>query len=118
MARHIELGKEGEKLAREWLINNGFSVLYRNWRDGHVEIDIIAIKNGIPHFIEVKLRSTIHFGFPEESVTRKKMKNLLQAVDTFMFRHPDFHDFRIDILSINFRKARETQFYFIEDVYL
>jgi len=57
MATHIDFGKLGEKLAEDFLINKGYVILYRNWRYSYYEIDIVALKDEVPHFIEVKKRS-------------------------------------------------------------
>src|ERR671912_669586 len=100
MAIHIETGKEGEELAENYLVKNGFKILHRNWRFSHYEMDIVALKNEIPPFIEVKFRKSRAFGPPEESVTKKKINSLLQAANEFMFRNAKYSDFRIDILSI------------------
>lgn len=118
MAFHIDLGKKGEQLAEEFLLTKGFSILHRNWRYSHYEIDIIALKNELPHFIEVKIRSSRQFGEPEESVTKKKIRFLLQAAEQFLFQHPEFKNFQLDILSINLYPDKEPEYFFIEDVYL
>ena len=54
MALHIIKGKDGERMAREFLVNKGFTIVACNWRSGRQEIDIIAFKEKILHFIEVK----------------------------------------------------------------
>ena len=118
MASHIDLGKLGEQLAEDFLIKRGFTILHRNWRHWPYEIDIVALKNGLPHFVEVKTRSSKHFGQPEESVNKKKIRSLLQAADEFLFRNPQYNDFRIDVLSINIPPQQEPHYFFIEDVYL
>ena len=118
MAVHLELGKRGEELAAAWLLKNGFAILYRNWRHSHYEIDIIAVKDDMVHFIEVKFRSSDKFCHPEENVTKKKFKCLLNAADEFLYQHIRFKDFRIDVLSITDRKNDEPEYFFIEDVYL
>jgi putative endonuclease len=116
MAVHINFGKEGEKLAETWLLENGFTILHRNWRHSHYEIDLIALKNNKPHFIEVKMRSSKNFGWPEESVSRKKIRSLLQAINQFLYLNPPYKDFRIDILSIISRPGYKPEYFFIEDV--
>ena len=85
MASHNKLGEEGEELAVKWLKENGYEVLHRNWRHSHYEIDIIALKNNMLHFVEVKARKNSPFGHPEDSVTKKKFKNLQKAADEFLF---------------------------------
>ena len=84
MALNNQLGKQGEEIAEKYLLQHGYEILHRNWRHSHYEIDIIAKKNEVVHFVEVKLRSSKIFGFPEESVNRKKFRFLLQAADEFL----------------------------------
>src|SRR5829696_6876023 len=98
MASHLEIGKEGEKLAEMYLAERGFQMLHRNWRYGRYEIDLIATRNEKLHFVEVKFRSRNQFGNPEEAVTKKKIRSLLQAIDQSLFLHPKWDDFRLDVL--------------------
>lgn len=118
MALHIDFGKLGEQLAEDFLVKKGFTILHRNWRHSHYEIDIVAFKNDIPHFVEVKTRSSKNFGQPEESVTKKKIRFLLQAAEQFLYQHPEYRNFQIDILSITMHSAEDAEYFFIEDVYL
>lgn len=46
----------GEEAAARWLLDHGFTLLHRNWRQGHYELDIVAARKGTLHFIEVKTR--------------------------------------------------------------
>jgi putative endonuclease len=118
MPSHLEIGKAGEKLAEAYLAEKGFTILHRNWRCGHEEIDLIATKEEMLHFVEVKYRSSDVYGHPEEAVTRKKIKTLLRAVEQFLYQHPHFCDFRMDILSITEKENKEADYFFIEDVTL
>lgn len=118
MATHIDFGKLGEKLAGEFLTGKGYTILHYNWRHSHFEIDIVALKNGLPHFVEVKTRSSTYFGEPEESVSKKKIRCLLQAADEYLFQHPQYTNFQVDILSIMIHPQEGPQYFFIEDVYL
>ena len=118
MATHIDFGKLGETLAEDFLVDKGYTIVHRNWRHSRYEIDIVALKNELPHFIEVKTRSSNEFGEPEESVSKKKIRFLLQAADEFLFQNPQYTNFQIDILSITIRFHEEPQYFFIEDVYL
>jgi len=116
MASHIELGKQGEQLAEEYLIKKGYTILHRNWRYSHYEIDIVALKNKTLQFIEVKLRQ--NYSTPEESVSKKKIKYLLQAADEFLFRNKEYKNFQLNILAITMKRTEDPEFFFIEDVYL
>lgn len=119
MATHLEIGKAGEKLAEEYLIKNGFTIIGRNWRcGGHEEIDLIATKADKLHFVEVKYRSSAYVGHPEAAVTKQKIKILLRGIEQFLYRHKQYDDFRLDVLSITQLLGREANYFFIEDVTL
>ncbi|HWJ92532.1 MAG TPA: YraN family protein [Flavisolibacter sp.] len=118
MAHNNDLGKEGEQFAADYLVENGFFILHRNWRRGHFEIDLIATKDGVLHFVEVKCRSSGLFGCPEQNVTKKKIKSLLNGIREYLYHHRQYSDFHIDILSVITHHGAETEFFFIEDVYL
>lgn len=118
MAQHIELGKLGEQMAVDYLLERDYSILHRNYRYLKYEIDIIAFKDAVLHFVEVKLRSSKDFGPPEEKVTKKKFRDLCKAADNFLYDHRQFKDIQFDILSITTPKDAETEYFFIEDVYL
>ena len=118
MALHNKLGTKGEELAADYLQKHGYNILHKNWRHSHYEIDIVALKNQLPHFVEVKTRSSWQFGTPEESVNRKKILDLLKAANRFLIANPQYTDFRINILSITIHQDRDDEYFFIEDVYL
>ena len=118
MAVHNQLGKEGEQMAADFLVQQGFAILHRNWRYGQLEIDIIAIRNGVLHFVEVKRRTSNKFGYPEESVTKQKFRFLMRAADQYLTLHPKFKKVCFDILSITTPAGAPPQFFLIEDVYL
>jgi putative endonuclease len=116
MATHLEVGKEGEKLAEAWLAQQGYTITHRNWRYKQFEIDLIGTKNGKLRFIEVKLRKSNHYGYPEFAVTKKKYKDLQQAINQFLFLNKQYRDFRLDVLAITQHSAEEVAYFLIEDV--
>lgn len=118
MAFHHTTGKKGEELAAIWLQQSGYEILHQNWRHSHYEIDIIACHQNILHFIEVKTRRSRRFGFPEEAVSRKKLKCLMTAGEEFLFRNNQWKRVQYDILSITLLNRKEPDFFFIEDVYI
>ena len=118
MARHNLNGKQGERLAAKYLQQNGYVILNVNWRYSHYEIDIIATKGDVLHFIEVKTRHTNTFGHPEESVTKKKFKSLMNGAEEFLFQYPQWKKVQYDVLSITSLKDQPVEFFLIEDVYL
>ena len=118
MTNHIEKGKEGELLASRYLSKKEFEILYCNWRYRHYEIDIIALKDNVIHFVEVKTRKNTTYGYPEESVTVKKFRNLKNGAVAFLARFREVKKIQFDILSILTCPGKTTEYFFIEDVYL
>lgn len=118
MAQHNKTGSFGEGLAAEHLVRKGFDILHQNWRHNHWEVDIIASKDAVLHFIEVKTRRTKKFGHPEESVNKSKIRNLINASEEFLYQYPQWKRIQFDILSITILKDQAPEYFFIEDVYL
>lgn len=118
MARHQTLGKKGEDGAAAYLQQKGFEILHRNWRHSYYEIDIIALKNDVLHFVEVKLRTSKNFGLPEEAVDKRKFKKLLNAADEFLYLHQQYRHVQYDIVAITSYPGKAPEYFFIEDVYL
>jgi putative endonuclease len=118
MAHHNRTGSLGESMAIQYLVEAGFAVLFQNWRHTHWEVDIIASKDAVLHFIEVKTRRTKKFGHPEEAVSKKKIRNLMGAAEEFLYRFPQWTRIQFDILSITIIKGEPPEFFLIEDVFV
>ena len=118
MASHNDLGRYGEEIGKLFLERKNFEILHLNWKYSYYEIDIIASKSNVLHFIEVKTRRTEEFGLPEESVDRKKIQKMMNAAEEYLFRFPGWKRVQYDVLSISFAKSNEPEFFFIEDVYV
>ncbi len=117
MAKHIHTGKLGEQLGEIYFTENGYEILEKNWRHSHWEVDIIAERNGVLHFVEIKTRRTASYGLPEEKVGRKKMQNLINAAEEYLYLHPQWKRIQFNILSITINNAK-PEYFLIEDVYL
>lgn len=118
MATNQQKGQKGEDLAVEWLIGRGYALLHRNWRFARFEIDIIATKGETLHFIEVKSRTSLKFGNPEDQVDKKKLRQMINAGEEFLYQNPGWKKVRFDILAIKMFKGLEPEFFLIEDVYM
>ncbi len=112
-----QIGKMGEDIAANFLNDNGFTLLERNWRHKHYEIDIIVSKNNLLHIIEVKTRNSLGFGYPEESIGKAKMQFLKNAACSYQYQHPQWKYLQFNIISIILEKEQLKELYFIEDVY-
>ncbi len=78
------LGNAGENLAAIFLENHGYKILEKNYRIRSAEIDIIAEKDGVIIFVEVKTRSNIRKGTPAEAVNFRKQKKIIEAASVFL----------------------------------
>ena len=100
MASHNELGKQGEEVAKQFLLDKGYEILAVNWRSGRHEIDIVAQKFNFISVIEVKTRSSNSFGYPETFINRKKMRNLISAADEYLIQHNLNIGVRYEIIAL------------------
>jgi len=100
MAEHNDLGEQGEELAAQHLIKNGYSILDRNWRFGKEEIDIIAKKGVELVVVEVKTRNSDFFGEPQAFVSRGKQSHLIRATQAYIDKHKLDLEVRFDVIGV------------------
>lgn len=93
-------GKQGEKLAANFLKSHGYEILEENYRHKRGEIDLIARKEGLLVFVEVKTKSRDKYGFPEEAVNSKKEEMIITTADQYVFEADWRGSIRFDIISI------------------
>jgi len=99
-ARHI-LGKNGEDEAVKYLEKQGYTIIERNFSCRQGEIDIIALDKNYLVFIEIKSRTSIEYGLPSESVTERKIKHMLKAIQYYLYkRHLENTNIRIDAIEV------------------
>ena len=116
MADHNTLGKKGESLAEAFLIKQNFTILCKNYQYSHYEIDIIAKKEQFLHFIEVKTRKSFGFSFPEESIDKKKKKNLKMAASNYIYKNHWLGPVQFDLVLVFLIEDDLEKITFIEDV--
>ena len=107
MAKHNELGKKGELIARKFLEGIGFSIIETNWRHEKDEIDLIAKEGDELVMVEVKTRSTNFYGDPSEAVGIAKENFMIRAAEAYIELHDLNIDTRFDIVSIVIDKKGE-----------
>lgn len=100
MAESHNLGKKGEDLAADHLKNAGYKILFRNWKWGKHEIDIIAENRDLIVFAEVKTRSGDYQMHPVTAVTREKQKSIIFAADGYLQKFNLDKEGRFDIIII------------------
>ncbi len=112
-----DTGKKGEEIACRWLENEGHTIIERNWRANHKEIDIISIKDFCLHIVEVKSKCAPITADPVLNVNKKKQQNLTNAAKAYLNsakRHnlPQNLEIVFDVISIVFEQDKTTLEYY------
>jgi len=112
-----KIGKNGEKLAIQFLKNKGFKIITKNYYTKFGEIDIIAEKKDLLIFIEVKTRHTDKFGSPQESITKTKKQKIYLSIKTYLSKNKVNKQIRFDVIGIKI-KRNKAYINHIKDIYL
>lgn len=105
-----EVGKLGERIAHRYLRKHGYHIREKGFRCRHGEIDIIAQKKDCIVFVEVRARTGLDFGTPEESLTRAKKRRLIASALTYTSTHQDLPaQWRIDVVAIELDDQGKTR---------
>lgn len=111
------LGAKGEQIAARFLERQGFQIVERNFRYERGEIDIIAKRENIISFCEVKTRTSDVYGRGEDAVNPKKQQQIRKVADGFISeRGLDNYDFRFDVVVVEISR-NETKIRFIENAF-
>jgi len=116
MAEHNTLGKDGEKLAVEFLEKHNYDILEKNYRYLKAEIDIIAQKGDTIIVVEVKTRSTPEFGDPQDFVKPKQIQLLVKAINHYVTKNDLDVEVRFDIVAI-IKNKLGTKIEHLEDAF-
>jgi len=118
MPTHLDTGKTGELLGLQYLLEQGFVVMEKNWRFSRWEVDVIAERDKVLHFIEIKTRRSKKFGWPEDKVGKKKIQFLINAAEAYLYQFPQWQRIQFNILSISILPGQPVAYFLIEDVFL
>lgn len=117
MASHNDLGKRGENIAKEYLLNLGYHILRMNWVYGKAEVDVIARQSDTLVFVEVKARTSVDYGQPEDFVNVKKEQQLEYAANAYIEDSGHQGEIRFDIIAIVFENKHIYNINHIEDAF-
>jgi putative endonuclease len=101
------VGRFGEKLARDYLMKRGYSIIGANVKTSYKEIDIVSLKDNVLVFAEVKTRTSEKFGGAEESIFSNKTNHLKKAIGLYLREHRKalkYQDIRLDLIAIDICK--------------
>lgn len=117
MALHNETGKNGEEAALSFLLKKGHALLAKNYRYKRAEVDLITQAGKFIVFTEVKTRSNLNYGHPEEFVSKAKRRLMKQAAAAFLHSTGKMESpLRFDIVAISITHAG-FEVYHIEDAF-
>ena len=100
MRSTTQIGKDGEKIALDYFLKNGSTILEQNWRFGRHEIDIIIRKDDCIIFVEVKTRRSDYLIEPVLTVSTKQQDRIIKAANKYIQLYKLDYEFRFDIISI------------------
>lgn len=100
MKHNQKIGKLGQKIAVKYLKNKGYKILAQNLYFRRGEIDILAKNKGNLVFIEVKTRTNLKFGYPEQAISDKKYEHLESAINSYLIENDYKGDYFLEIISI------------------
>ncbi|MEK7168625.1 MAG: YraN family protein [Patescibacteria group bacterium] len=107
-------GKEGEEMAAKWLVDHGYQLIDKNNSTKFGELDIIATKNSILVFVEVKFKQTEDFGTPEEMIGKNKLMQVQRTAEFYLLNNPDiaksYDKYQIDAICIVEETKRITHY--------
>ena len=113
-----QIGDWGEAQAQEYLEARGFKVLANNVYTEYGEIDLVAQKAGRLHFVEVKTKRTKAFGHPEEAVTPRKLRHMIESAESYIQADPELQmDYQIDVIAIQVIGNGRLEIRYFENVH-
>ncbi len=123
-ARHLNVGRKGEEISVKHLVKHGFKIIDRNYRQKLGEIDIVAKKDGVLHFVEVKTVSNetdFEDYIPEENINFSKKKKLARVINKYLQdKNVSYEtEFQVDAVAVFFNLLTgDSKIRFLEDIIL
>lgn len=101
MAEHNNYGAAAEQAAAELIRQRGWTILHRNWRFGRRELDLVARRNNMVAFVEVRARRSAGYGHPLATIGFRKRHDLEKAARGWIERHGRTGDvYRFDVVTV------------------
>ena len=111
-----DLGRRGEAVARARLESLGYVVAAANYRSKVGEIDLVAERDGVIVFVEVRARSGPSMGLPEESITPKKRRRIITTAQNYLQEHrAQDRQWRIDLVAVEFDRRGLAEIRIVEN---
>lgn len=117
MAKHNDIGQQGEEMAKSFLLEKGYKILDSNFRSSNSEIDIVARWENKLIFVEVKTRTSASFGQPEIFVSQDKRKHMKKVARSYINYINFIGEVRFDIISILLERNKVPEIKHFEDAF-
>lgn len=114
ITEQARIGAMGEKAATKWLRRRGYLIRELNWRAGRYELDIIAERLGVVHFIEVKTRKAGGLTKPEDAMTQSKSDSLIHAARAYIAQKRVYNDTQFDLVAVEVLPDGELEIRLVE----
>lgn len=114
--KNQKLGARGEAIACDYLQKKGYSIVTRNWRTKLGEIDIVAKRDGVFVFVEVKTRGGTGYGYPEEAITAEKRQRMERVAELYCLATRASGMRRLDTIAIILSDVGEPEITHFENV--
>lgn len=111
-----ETGLSGERAAADYLRHAGYELCALNWREGHYELDIVARRPGVLHFVEVKTRRAGGLTPPEAAMTPQKARALTRAAERYLAATQEDGEVQFDLAAVDVYPDGSMEVRFIEDI--
>lgn len=110
-----ETGQRGEQATAEYLRQAGYSIRAQNWRQGRDELDLVALRGEILHFVEVKTRREGSLTPPEAAATRRKFRALTRAAACYLRTTGWTGEVQFDVAAVELTSDGEARVELIEN---
>jgi len=100
MAVQHDHGKQGEALAKKWLIAHGYIFRAANYRFGKYEIDLIMEKGPLIVVVEVKSRQAGGLEHPSEALSKRQQGQIIKAANAWLEEHECDLEVRLDLITV------------------
>lgn len=109
MSCHTKVGKIGEDIAKKYLKKQGYKIIEQNYKTKFAEIDLITKKDNQLIFVEVRTKTGLDFGRPEQTIRRKKLRKLKRNVAHYLKYNNCNGSYRIDAIGVILDKNRNKK---------
>lgn len=103
-----EKGQKGEDLASQYLTENGYKIIEKNWKCRWGEVDLIAQKGPKLTFVEVKARKGKSYGSPLEAVHKLKQEKIVRTALLFIQKNPHYEEFTFAVIGVDLEKSSKS----------